>query len=121
MGYALRWTEAHIRDVESDYSCAVAEQLQEVMEEKARQVQWVQTPADLPSRFHNVFTLEDLKVAEIAFNVHGREFRAIFVVLHDLRIAAFYAVVDKANQEKRLQQMRRDATAIETAVRQRFD
>lgn len=121
MGYELFWTEEQLDAVAEDYSQAVADHLRAVLASKDDQLLTVTNPADLPQRFHNMFTLGDLKVAEIAFNIHGREFRAVCVVLHDLRIVAFYAVTDKAGQEKRLRKMRHQAAAIETAVRQRFD
>lgn len=117
MAYALYWTEEHIEAARRDYSRDVADRLRDVLASKDRQLLAVENPAGLGKRFHNTFTLNGLKVAEISFNVHGREFRAVCIVLHDLEAVWYHTLVDKNDQERALRTMREKSDTIEAAIR----
>lgn len=117
MPYHLHWTGQQMEEASADYRPAVAERLRDVLEDKERQLRSVQNPADLGRRFHNMFTLAGLKVAEIRFSVHGQEFRAICVVLHDIQTVVYHTLTDKGNQEQTLAEIRNAADKIESAIR----
>ncbi len=119
MAYRLHWTQAQIEQAGKDYTPGVAERLQKVFQDKERQLGSVHNPAALGRRFYNTFTLDGLKVAEIRFNVHGREFRAICVVLHDVRTVVLHALVHKNRQGEALAAMRRRSDEIAAAIREK--
>ncbi|MDY6768790.1 MAG: hypothetical protein SVW02_01645 [Candidatus Nanohaloarchaea archaeon] len=122
MGYEIHWTEEQIDAAASEYSKVhgLRDALKTALKDKAKKVKWARTPADLPPRFHRVFSLNNLTVAEIKFNIHGKEFRAICVVLHDIETIVFEMLVDKEteNQARKLALMRKRAEDIEAAIRE---
>jgi mRNA-degrading endonuclease HigB of HigAB toxin-antitoxin module len=120
MGYSLYWTDEQVEKVANRYGFKVAQGLENALNNKQNQVKWLNQPSELPRRFHNMFALENLKIAEISFNVQGKEFRAICVVIHDLDAIVYHTTVDKetGNQDRRLAIMRKNSEEIEESIRE---
>lgn len=74
---------------------------------------------DLRKRFHRIFGLENLTVAEIRFSSMSAEYRAICVVITDEESVAYYETVPKkgSHQERLLNIMRRQSEKIEGSIR----
>ncbi|MFB6265808.1 MAG: hypothetical protein ABEI07_01860, partial [Candidatus Nanohaloarchaea archaeon] len=107
MGYDLHWTEEQLEEAADQYSKVhgLEDTLEAALQEKEEHLHSVENPAELPSRFHNTFTLNGLKIAEIRFQVHGKDFRAVCIVIHEESAVFYHITVDKNNQERILKRM----------------
>jgi hypothetical protein len=68
MGFGLYWFEEEdIKDAEKDFSSNLADDLEDALEKKAKEIKWKNSISELNKRFHNTFKIGGLHVAEISF------------------------------------------------------
>lgn len=122
MGYELVWREENIDNVAEKYNASLARSLEKALEDKERQLKWVDDVQGLRKRFHNFFNLEGLPVAEIRFTCQGGEYRALCIVISEKKAVIYYTTVPKKGsaQQRRLDIMRDRSTEILNLVRRRF-
>jgi len=80
MGFNLLWTEERIEEASDNFSHRLADNLERALEDKARQIKWSKSMADLRNRFQDIISLNGLTVAEIRFSCMSAEYRALCVV-----------------------------------------
>lgn len=119
MVFRLIWCEEDIEDISNNIHPKVAEDLEKALEDKKRQVSWCKGMVDLRKRFHRIFNLENLTVAEIRFSSMSGEYRAICVVITDEESVVYYETVPKkgSHQERLLNIMRGQSEKIEESIR----
>lgn len=123
MSYSIYWTEEDLQEASDIYNCGVSERLEEALEEKQRQVKWYDEISRVVKRFHNVFGINGLDVAEISFSFESREFRALCIIVKSEEAVVYFDLVDKggSNQRRKLEDMKDRQDEISRVIRQRLD
>jgi hypothetical protein len=101
MGYSLIWKDKQIDDATEDFSYRLANDLENALEDKQRQIKWKKNMAELSQRFHDVLSLNELTVAEIRFSSMSAEYRALCIVLPEKQIVVYYTTVPKKEATKK--------------------
>lgn len=119
MGYALVWARENIDNVAENYNTSVSQSLEKTLKDKERQLSWVERTSALKKRFHNIFKLDGLLVAEVCFTCQGGEYRALCIVIPEKKSVIYYTTVPKKGslQQRRLDIMRDRSNEILNLVR----
>lgn len=119
MGFGLLWNDNDIENASNDFSYQVARDLENVLEDKERQIKWSNSMVQLRKRFHDMFNLNSLTVAEIRFSSMSAEYRALCIVIPDEQVVVYHSLVPKkgSTQERQLKLIRRNASSIEKSIR----
>lgn len=110
--------DEHIEKVSEDFSYRVAKDLESTIEDKHSQVKWKDDINGLSRRFHNMFKLGELHIAEISFSSMSGDYRAICVVIPDGKYVVYYTTVPKngSSQERTLKLMEKNSEEIKKSI-----
>jgi len=119
MGFNLLWNEEDIDNASEDFSHQTARDLEKALEDKQRQIKWSKNMAQLSNRFHKIFNLDGITVAEIRFASMSAEYRALCIVITDEEVAVYHSLVPKKGsaQKRQLQLIEENSDRIEKAIR----
>lgn len=124
MVFELFWFEEEdIEDARKDFSSNVANGLEKALRSKAKQLRWKKSLNELNQRFHNVFSLNGLHIAEIDFSSVSGSYRAICVVLPDEKKVIYFKTVPKkgSHQKRVLELIEENSEDIREFIRRKAD
>jgi hypothetical protein len=124
MGFSLYWFEEEdIDDAEDDFSSKVAENLENALEEKQRQIKWKNSISGLNRRFHNSFSLDGLHIVEIAFQSSSGNYRAVCIVIPSEEAVVYFKTVPKkgSHQQRLLELIRENSDDINRFIQKKAD
>ena len=121
MGYDLVWIEEDLEDAANEYNYRLANDLEKALKEKQKQIKWKKNRAELSQRFHNMFGLGDLTLAEIWFESQSQTFRALCPVIE--KAVFYYQTVPKSgsSQKRALKLMKKNSSEIKNHFQKRTD
>lgn len=119
MSFSLLWNDEDVENASKDFSFQVARDMEAALEDKSRQIKWCKNMSQISKRFHKVFNLDSLTVAEIRFSSMSGEYRAICVVVPEEEVVVYHSLVSKkgSEQEKQLKLLEENADVIEESIR----
>ncbi|MFB6209681.1 MAG: type II toxin-antitoxin system RelE/ParE family toxin [Candidatus Nanohaloarchaea archaeon] len=119
MGFNLLWNDKDIENASEDFSYHVARELKNALKDKERQIKWSKNMTQLRKRFHDMFNLDCLTVAEIRFSSMSAEYRALCIVITDQQVVVFHSLVPKKGsaQKRQLKLIEENSERIEKSIR----
>lgn len=119
MGFSLFWNDEDIQNASDDFSYQIARELESALEDKERQIKWSKNMSQLSTRFHKVFNLDGLTIAEVRFSSMSAEYRALCIVIPDEEVVAYHSLVPKKGsaQKRQLKLLEENADRIEESIR----
>jgi len=106
VSYEILFTEEHREQVVHNHGEEVANQLEERLEKKQKELELISEPNQLGRRFYNYFGYDGVKIAEPSFKAHRNQYRGILILVENADALVFYKVIQKKERYESSEQFR---------------